>query len=185
MAKLYRGGNTVLEPPPEGWGILWFADGYKAQVAGAKIVNKEGKELIRFYLTPFQATIKRFNIDIKLDLDRNGYMYKWYPKEYVYPLNNYDPTRRIFFCMLNWDGKQTESTKWFKGEEQAEEIRKLREQIRGLKAYNEALKEENFILKTNTQKFIKDNIEGIIKPIMPAVRNLITPEVTTMGGQGG
>lgn len=175
MPKIYRGGEVSLEPPPEGWGILWFADGYKAQVGGAKVVVKEGKEFIRFYLMPFESTIKRFGINVKKDLDRNGYVYKWYPKELVYSLNMYDPSRRVFFSMLNWDGKSTDATKWFKGVEQAEEIQKLRGQIRGLKAYNETLKEENFIMKTNVQKYIKDNIEGVIKPLVPAFRSLITP----------
>ena len=105
MVKDYRGGKTTLEAPPEGWGIIWFADGYKAQVGGAKVVTKEGEELLRLYLMPFQATIKRFGIDIKKDLDVNGYVYKWYPKVMVKSLNTYDPVRRIFFSLLNWDGK--------------------------------------------------------------------------------
>lgn len=176
MVKQYKGDTVQLEAPAEGWGILWFADGYKAQVSGAKIVVKEGLELIQFYLMPFESTIKRFGIDVKRDLDRNGYVFKWYPKEMVKSLNTYDPSRRIFFCLLNWSGKETDSTKWFGGVEQGDEIRKLRKEIRGLKAHNEKLREENMILKTNVQKYIKDNIEGLVKPMMPALRSLIGPQ---------
>ena len=176
MAKEYREGKTTLEAPPEGWGIIWFADGYKAQVGGAKLVVKEGEELIRLYLMPFQATIKRFGIDVKKDLDVNGYIHKWYPKVMVKPLNTYDPARRIFFSLLNWDGKATDSTKWFLGTEQGDEIRKLRKDIRGLKAHNEKLREENMNMKTNVQKYIKDNIEGVIKPLIPAFKSLMTPD---------
>jgi len=176
MAKIYKGGEVLLEPPREGFGLLWFSDGYQAQVSGAKIVVKEGNEYIQFYLMPFQATIKRFGIDIKADLDRSGHVYKWYPKEMVKSLNTYDPSRRIFFCLLNWDGKETDSTKFFKGLEQADEIRRLRRDIRALKAYNETLREENMIMKTNVQKYIKDNIEGVIKPLVPAFKSLISPD---------
>ncbi len=174
--KVYKGGNVLLEPGSEGWAILWFCDGYQAQVSGAKIVVKDGQELIKFYLMPFQATIKRFGIDIKKDLDASGHIYKWYPKEMVKSLNTYDPSRRIFFCLLNWDGKESDSTKFFKGTEQADEIRKCRKEIRGLKAYNETLREENMIMKTNVQKYIKDNIEGVIKPLVPAFKSLISPD---------
>jgi hypothetical protein len=175
MVKVYKENKIVLEAPPEGWGILWFADGYKAQVGGAKVVVKEGKEFVRFYLMPFEATAKRFGIDRENDLDRNGYCYKWYPKEMVHSLNTYDPSRRIFFCLFNWDGKETESTKWFQGTQQADEINKLRKELQGQKACNEKLREENFIMKTNVQKYIKDNIEGVMKPMLPALRGLIAP----------
>jgi hypothetical protein len=181
MVKKYKGAESLIEPPPEGWGMIWFADGYQAQVGGAKVVLKEGKEYVRFYLMPYQATAKRFNIDLKKGLDRNGYCYKWYPKEMVYSLNTYDPARRVFFCMLNWDGKDTESTKWFKGEEQANRIEKMKNTMRGIKAHNERLREENFVLRTNVEKYIKDNLSGIIKPMLPALRSLITPELKEGG----
>jgi len=176
MVKVYPGGEVLLEPGVFGWALLWYADGYQAQVSGAKVVVKDGQEQIKFYLMPFQATIKRFGIDVKKDLDRSGHVYKWYPKEMVKSLNTYDPSRRIFFCLLNWDGKESDATNWFKGIEQADEIRKLRGNIRGLKAYNETLREENMVMKTNVQKYIKDNIEGVIKPLVPAFKSLISPD---------
>ena len=179
MVKIYKGGEVLLEPEVFGWSTIWFCDGYQAQASGAKIVVKEGKEYIQFYLMPFEATIKRFGIDIKKDLDRSGHCYKWYPKEMVKSLNTYDPSRRIFFSLLNWDGKEADSTGFFKGTEQADEIRRLRGDIRGLKAHNETLREENMIMKTNVQKYIKDNIEGVIKPLVPAFKSLISPDEKT------
>ena len=180
MVKVYKSGKIVLESPPEGWAILWFVDGYKAQVAGARIIVKDAKELVEFYLSPYEATAKRFKIDTKNDLDKSGYCYKYYPKDMVLPLNTYDPARRIFFCLLNWDGKETEKTKWFKGIPQINEIKKLREEIRGLKGYNAKLLEDNLLIKTNIQKYIKENV-GIIKEFMPAIRSLISAEAPTGG----
>ena len=179
MVKSYPGGTVSLEPPQEGWSILIFVDSLKAIVAGAKVVVKEGKEYVKFYLMPYDSVIKKFGIDPKRDLDRNGYIYKWYPKEMVVHLNTFDPSRRVFFCLLDWDGKENEATKFFKGTEQADEIRRLRGDIRGLKAHNETLREENMIMKTNVQKYIKDNIEGVIKPLVPAFKSLISPDEKT------
>ena len=153
--KIYKGSDVSIEPPPEGWSIVIFGDGYKAQCAGAKIISSDGKEFVQFYLMPFEGTIKRFGIDIKKDLDRNGYCLKNYPKEMVHPLNSFDPSRKSFFCILNWDGQETEATNWFLGKEQADEIIRLKNKIRQISAYNERLREENLLLKTNVQKYIK------------------------------
>lgn len=175
--KKYKGDNVMIEPPEAGWGVLIFSDGLKAQIsASAKLVVKEGKELVDFYLMPFEATIKKFRIDIHKDLDTSGYTHKMYPKEMVRNLNSYDPARRVFFCMLNWEGKNTEATSWFLGTEQNEKIDRLKEAVRAVKAHNEKLKEENFMMKTNVQKHIKENIEGIFKPMMPSLRSLFMAE---------
>ena len=182
MVKKYRGEETLLEPPSEGWGILWFADGYKAQVSGATDFVKEGKEYTQFYLMPFDALAKRYKIDMKKDLDRNLHCIKIYPRNMVFNLNKFDPSRRVFFSMLNWDGKPTDSTKWFEGVKQNKEIVKLRETLRTAQAENEKLKEENLFLKTNVQKYIKENIQGIILPMMPAIRSLLIDKEKSDGG---
>ena len=175
--KEYKARDVSIEAPPEGWGIVWFADGYKAQCSGSKVETKEGKEYVKLYLMPYDALMKRFGIDRKKDLDNQGYCYKYYPKEFIRPLNLYDSARRIFFCMMDWNGKETEATKWFLGKEQAEELIKLKNALRAMKAHNERLREENMLIKTNVNKYIKDTVEGIIKPIMPSIRTLITPEL--------
>ena len=178
--KKYRGSENIISPPETGWAELWFADGYKAERGGATIVKKEGGEWVKFYLRPFEHTAKRYEIDLKEDLDENGYCYKWYPKVSVYSLNTYDPARRIFFSLLNWEGKPTEATKWFKGEIQGQEIIKLGERLRAKKAECETLKEENMIMKTNVMKYLSDNVFEIMKKMMPSVRSLMMGEQQQM-----
>ena len=174
MVKVYRGGEVRLEPPQTGWGVVWFADGHKAQGGHAEVVTREGKSLIRFYLYPYPSIVKKFNID-KKDLDKGGYCYKWYPKEFVRLLNTYDPSRPVYFCILNWNGEKTDATEWFLGGEQSGELIRLREKIRELQAHNSKLKIENIMLKTNVQKYLKENAE-IFKYFMPTFKSMFSPE---------
>lgn len=184
MGKVFKGGGILMEPPSTGWGILWFVDGYQAQVGGAKVVFKDGKEMLRFYLMPYENLAKRFNIDLKKDLDASGYMFKYYPKEMVICLNTYDPSRRaVFFSMLNWDGKISEATDFFIGKEQAEQIIKLRRQMRDLRAENERVKRDNFLARTNVQQYIKENMAESLTLFMPAIKSLITAEGSGSRGE--
>ncbi len=176
MVKIYRGGEEQVEVPETGWGYLWFPDGYAAQVSGATILKIEGVEYVKFYLFPFPQTRKRFGIDVKKDLDKNMHCYRIFPKEFVYPLNLYDPARRVFFSLVNWDGKETEATNWFNGKLQSEELIRWKRRVRELQAQIEALKEENFILRTNAKRFYAENFNTMIKPMMPAIRSLLIGE---------
>jgi len=177
MPKTYKGSEILLEPPPQGWGLILYSDGFKAQVGGAKFITKEGQKIIEFYLMPYESIIKRFKIDVKKDLDRSGYCYKSYPAEMVCCLNTYDPSRRAtFFSFLNWDGQETEKTSFFKGFEQANEIIRVKRKNRELKAEIETLKQENFLLKTNVYQFIAQNIDGLLKPLMPSLKTLLSSE---------
>jgi len=173
MVKVYKGSNIVMGPPPEGWGILVFSDAYKCQVGLSKMEKKDGKEVISFYLKPHEALIKKFKIDVKGDLDRQGYCWKSYPIEMVRLLNAFDPSRRVYFCLLNYEGKDTENTDWFLGKEQCDEIGRLKTKIRGLMAHNEELKNENFIMKHNEKKHIKDQMEGVMNPLLPFIKGML------------
>jgi len=182
MPKVYKGESVLIEPPEiGGWATLLYSDGYKCQVAMSKFGQKEGKDVIWFYLMPYEATIKKFGIDTKKDLNRSGYTWKSYPIEMIRLLNIYDPARRIYFCLIGYNGMETENTSWFKGMEQVTEIIKLKKEIRNSKVYNSRLLEENLLLRTNVQKYIKENVEGLIKPIMPTIKSLIAAEPTGEG----
>jgi len=176
MVKKYPGQEIQSEPPEEGWGQIIFIDSLKAQVAGAKIIKKDGIELIEFYLMPFESTAKRFGIDLKKDLNNRGYCYRIYPKEMVINLNEYDPNRRFFFCFLNWAGKKGGASDKILGLAQAEEIIRGKRKIRELMAHNEELRNENFIMKHNEKKHIKDQMEGMINPLMPFIKGLLEAE---------
>ena len=177
--KVYKGGQESLDPPPEGWAVIIFADGYQATCAGAKVVSREGEPWVQMYLRPEPAILKKFEINVG-SLDKNGFRYEWYPKDMVIPLNTYDPSRRIFFCLLNYGGKETESTDYFLGKAQIEEVSRLRQERRQMKVHIAMLKEENLILKSNVKKYIADSAEGILGPVMPFVKSLI-PELNKEG----
>ncbi len=176
MAKKYPGQEIQREPPEEGWGQIIFIDSLKAQVAGAKEFKKDGVELIEFYLMPFDSTAKRFGIDLKKDLDNRGYCYKVYPKEVIINLNEYDPGRRFYLSFLNWAGKKSGASDKILGLAQAEDIIRLKRKIRELMAHNEELKNENFIIKHNEKKHIKDTMDGVINPLMPFIKGLLESE---------
>ena len=176
MPKKYPGQEIQREPPEEGWGQIIFIDSLKAQVAGAREFKKDGIELIEFYLMPFESTAKRFGIDQKKDLNNRGYCYKVYPREMVINLNIYDPGRRFFFSFLNWAGKKTSTSDKILGLAQAEEIIRLKRKLREWMAHNEELQNENFIMKHNEKKHIKDQMEGMINPLMPFIKGLLEAE---------
>ena len=158
-----------IAPPQTGWDLLQFVDGYKAQIVGATTENVDGVDWVKFYLLPFDDLAKRFNITHDM-LDRNKCLYMKYPKHMVITLNEDDPTRKLRFCMLNFEGKETHATRWFKGITQLREIEKLRGRIDELRVENATLKEENVLLKTNIPKYIKNNFSSLASQLMPVMR---------------
>jgi len=175
--KVYPGQDERLEPPEEGWGSLWHSDGRRSIVAGARIVQDvKGIEQVKFYLKPYEETIRKFHIDIKNDLDRFGFVWKPYPKDMTIPLNTYDPLRKIFFSLLDWNGNKTESTDWFIGKAQLDEKRRLKEENTKLKSELAVLKIENTLLKEDIDEYIVKNFDRLLKPLAPFIRGLIISE---------
>lgn len=175
--KVYKGEEERIEPPPEGWGVLIFSDGRKAEVAGAVFKeNFKGDELIEMYLRPYPETIRKFKIDAKSELDRQGFVWKSYPRDVVIPLNTYDPVRKVFFSLYGWDGKRTEATDWFLGNSQTEEIRRLRKIIIKLRSELAIVKGENTMLKEDVDQYITKNGERIFKLMSPLLRGMLMPE---------
>lgn len=129
---------------------------------------------------PYEATIKKFNLDVKRDLNKSFYVWKPYPIETIKLLNVNDPSRKIYFCLLDFNGKETENTNWFKGMAQADEIINLKRENRELRGYNEKLRADNFLMKTNVQKYIKDNMADSLQMFMPAIRSLVKAEESGM-----
>ena len=43
-------------------------------------------------------------------------------------------------------------------------------------AHNEELKNENFIIKHNEKKHIKEQMDGVINPLMPFIKGLLEAE---------
>lgn len=176
MSKEYKGSDIGISPGQFGWGEMWFADGYKAQISGG-IANtkKDGKEYVKFYLRPLPHLAKRYEIDLKEDLDKNLHIYKMYPRGTVRRLNQWDPARPVYFCMLNWDAEEVDSTEWLDGKSQQEIIEKLREEIEALKVDLEKKKEELIMANTDTQAYIKKNIDNLIGPMLPHLKKFMLP----------
>lgn len=172
MPKTFKGDEIDISPPETGWGSLWFSNGYKAQIDGAVEDEIRGRRVIKFLLRPYLATRKRYGITNN-DLNKKGQCIKVYDREIIIRLNPYDPSRNVFFSLCDWDGKPTESTQWLKGIAQAEEIQRLRKQIRTLKGKIEALQEENYLLRSDMRQYIKENADSLLRPIVPTFRSLV------------
>lgn len=174
--KSYKGEEERIEPPEEGWAILMFSDGRKAELAKAVIrKNAGGEEMINMYVRPYPETKRAFKID-NSELDRFGFVWKNYPIDYVILLNRFDPTRKVFFCICGWNGEKTETTDWFLGHSQVDEIKKLKEENIKLKSQLAVVKEENIMLKEDIDSYITKNIDRLITPLMPIVRGIIVSE---------
>ena len=154
-----------IEPPPGGWDILEFVDGYKAQIVAGTTEIKEGIEYTKLQLFLFPDLEKRYKVSPEMKM-KNGCVEKIYPKSYIYTLNEDDPVRKVRFCLLNFEGQRTHATEWFLGIKQIDENKRLREELERKRIENADIIEENLILKTNIPKYLKTH-SAIISEFMP------------------
>jgi hypothetical protein len=170
--------------PPSGWDSILFVDGLKAQIVGATTETVDGKDMVRYYLLPFDDLKKRYKISNDM-LDENLCLERIYEKNCVVTLNEDDPARKLKFCIVNFDGKPTYATRWFLGYLQIQEINKLRDMLEQIRVENAALKEENILLKTNVPKYIKTHFSDVMNDLLPLFRQAVTSGQEASGGEYG
>lgn len=160
--------NSTVSPPPAGWDILEFINGLFAQIVGAVVERRDGIDYVNFRLLPYPDLRKAYKIEDSMT-DEHGTIWRAYPKDSIVTLNEDDPARKIRFCILDFNGKPTNATKWFKAEEHIATITRLRKDIDSLRMEIAMLKEENLLLKTNIPKYLKSNIGNILGEISPII----------------
>lgn len=155
---------------------LIFIDGYAAWILGATIVIKDNIDWVRYYLLPSEELVKRYEI-VRDMLDDNLCLEREYPKDMIENLNDDDPTRKAKFCLFNFNGQETPTTKKFKGlYDFKKELMEIKRECNGLKSRNAFLEEENFIASTNAVKFVKNNFGAFSDVFIPMIRNLTRVE---------
>ena len=91
------------------WDKIIFVDSYSALIMGGKVIMKSNIDWVRYYLYPTDELLKRYEL-VKDVLDDNGCIFMEYPKEFIITLNEDDPSRKVKFCFLNFEGKRTPTT---------------------------------------------------------------------------
>jgi len=164
-----RREDIRIEEPSEGWGLLEFVDGFRAQINGATVETKDGKDYVNYYLYPFEDLKKRYEI-MNEQLDSQGCMNRVFLRDMIITLNEDDPARKLKFCLLTFNGKETPATRMFKGLAQIRQIQELRDKLEQLRVQKACLKEENLLLKTNMPKYIKMHFSALAGDLLPLIQ---------------
>lgn len=158
------------------WPIIVFGDGLMGRVV-SRTYDKDidGKEITTLKIIPTPELIKKHNISYEEVDSNNGSITKSYPS-LMLEILSHDPGWPVWFCYLDINARECESTQTFMGKIMIDRMNSLKEIIAQYKAENAFLKEQNEKLTTNVNRYIKENI------VAPA--NEMSVQVFS-GGMGG
>lgn len=142
-----------------GYPFIFFCDGYEAQIVEMlRGKDMTGKEVWKVTLVPTRELADRYNISVDM-LDEDLKIRREFPIDMLKQLNP-DPANERWFCLLTFDGQETEVSRMLGGYAEALKLQELRTIINLLRSENAYMKERVDVANTNIQRYIKDYIMG-------------------------
>jgi hypothetical protein len=140
--------------------LLWYGDGGVALISEmlpSKNVRME--EIWKLKIIPTKELVRAFQIPLEV-MNPNREIETEYPFESISMLSH-DPSNTVYFCFLDYEGKETPATKYWKGKIEEDKIKTLKDEIERMKARLAAMTEKYMKATTSINKYVREEIMGI------------------------